>query len=56
MLMGMHFGFLLSLILMGLAVVGVFIFIPFVSDYAFWFALGMALVRLAYFERPWTWF
>ena len=23
---------------------------------AFWFALGMALVRLAYFERPWTWF
>jgi uncharacterized protein (DUF983 family) len=32
--------FVLSLILAGLAVVGVFIEIPLVSNYAFWFAIA----------------
>ena len=42
----MNFGFVLSLILVILAVVGVFIEIPLVSNYAFWFAIG-AYVMLA---------
>ena len=36
----MNFGFVLSLVLVILAVVGVFIEIPLVSNYAFWFAIG----------------
>ena len=36
----MNFGFVLSLVLVILAVVGVFIDIPLVSNYAFWFAIG----------------
>ena len=36
----MNFGFVLSLVLVILAVVGVFIQIPIVSDFAFWFAIG----------------
>lgn len=42
----MNFGFVLSLILVILAVVGVFIEIPLVSNYAFWFAIG-AYIMLA---------
>jgi hypothetical protein len=38
--------FVLSLLLAGLAVVGVFIEIPIVSNYAFWFAIA-AWVMLA---------
>jgi uncharacterized protein (DUF983 family) len=37
-----------SLLLLALAVVGVFIEIPFVSNYAFWFAVA------AYMIRDWT--
>jgi hypothetical protein len=39
-----NFGFVLSLVMMILAVVGVFIEIPIVSDYAFWFAVGAYIV------------
>lgn len=42
----MNFGFVVSLVLVILAVVGVFIEIPLVSNYAFWFAIG-AYVMLA---------
>ncbi len=42
----MNFGFVLSLVLVILAVVGVFIQIPIVSDFAFWFAIG-AYIMLA---------
>jgi hypothetical protein len=41
-----NFGFVLSLILVIVAVVGVFIEIPLVSNYAFWFAVG-AYIMLA---------
>jgi hypothetical protein len=41
-----NFGFVLSLVLVILAVVGVFIEIPLVSNYAFWFAIG-AYIMLA---------
>jgi hypothetical protein len=41
-----NFGFVLSLVLVILAVVGVFIEIPIVSNYAFWFAIG-AYIMLA---------
>jgi hypothetical protein len=41
-----NFGFVLSLVLVILAVVGVFIQIPIVSDFAFWFAIG-AYILLA---------
>lgn len=36
----MNFGFIASLVLMLLAVIGVFIQVPIVSNYAFWFAVG----------------
>jgi hypothetical protein len=39
-----NFGFVLSLILVILAVVGVFIEIPLVSNYAFWFAIGAYII------------
>ena len=42
----MKFGLAFSLILVGFAVVGVFIEIPFISEYAFWVAIG-AYVLLA---------
>ena len=42
----MHFSFALSLVLALLAVVGVFIEIPFVSNYAFW-VLTTAYIILA---------
>ena len=35
----------LSLLLLGLAVVGVFIDIPFVSNYAFWFAIAAYIIQ-----------
>ena len=40
----MNFGFVLSLVLVILAVVGVFIEIPLVSNYAFWFAIGAYII------------
>ncbi len=42
----MNFGFVASLIVIILAVLSVFIEIPVVSNYAFWFAVG-AYVMLA---------
>lgn len=42
----MNFGFVLSLVTVVLAVLSVFIEIPIVSNYAFWFAVG-AYVMLA---------
>ncbi len=42
----MNFGFIASLVVVILAVVGVFIEIPIVSNYAFWFAIG-AYILLA---------
>ncbi len=42
----MNFGFVASLILIIAAVVGVFIEIPIVSNYAFWFAVA-AYIMLA---------
>ena len=42
----MNFGFIASLVVMIIAVVGVFIEIPIVSNYAFWFAVG-AYILLA---------
>ena len=42
----MNFGFVVSLVLVILAVVGVFIEIPLVSNYAFWFTIG-AYIMLA---------
>ena len=42
----MNIAVVLSLVLAILAVLGVFIEIPFVSDFAFWFAIG-AYIMLA---------
>jgi hypothetical protein len=39
-----NFAFALSLVLAGLAVVGVFVEIPFVSDYAFWIAIAAYVI------------
>jgi uncharacterized protein (DUF983 family) len=38
------FGFALSLIMVGFAVVGVFIEIPFVSNYAFWVVVAAYVI------------
>jgi hypothetical protein len=43
----MKFGLALSLILVGFAVVGVFIEIPFISDYAFWVAISAYILLAA---------
>jgi hypothetical protein len=43
----MKFGLAASMILIGFAVVGVFIEIPFVSDYAFWIAIAAYLLLAA---------
>jgi hypothetical protein len=40
----MYFGLALSLILAGFAVVGVFIYIPFVSEYAFWVVIAAYVI------------
>jgi hypothetical protein len=45
-----NFVFVLSLLLAGLAVVGVFIEIPFISNYAFWLVIA-AYVILAGLEH-----
>jgi hypothetical protein len=42
-----NFGFALSLILAGFSVVGVFIEIPFVSNYAFWIAIAAYVILAA---------
>ena len=42
----MNMGFVVSLVVVILAVLGVFIEIPIVSNYAFWFAVG-AYIMLA---------
>jgi hypothetical protein len=42
-----NFGFALSLVLAGFAVVGVFIDIPFVSNYAFWIAIAAYVILAA---------
>ena len=42
----MHPAVVLSLLLLGLAVVGVFIEIPIVSHYAFWLAVAAYVIRL----------
>jgi len=39
-----NFGFVLSLLIVILAVVGVFIEIPLVSNYAFWLAVGAYII------------
>jgi hypothetical protein len=41
----------ISLIVSGLAVVAVFVYMPFVSDYAFWFMVA-AYVMLAGYRPP----
>ena len=46
----MHFGFAISLIMALAATIGVFVFIPFVSAYAFWLAVA-AWVLLASTRR-----
>ena len=43
----MRYGLALSLIIVGFAVVGVFIPIPFVSDYAFWFVIAAYVILAA---------
>lgn len=40
----MKFSFALSLVMVGFAVVGVFIFIPFVSNYAFWVVVAAYVI------------
>jgi hypothetical protein len=40
----MSFGFIFSLILALVAIVSVFVFIPLVSEYAFWFALAAYII------------
>lgn len=40
----MNLGFVASLIVVILAVLSVFIQIPLVSDYAFWFAIGAYVI------------
>jgi hypothetical protein len=42
-----NFGFAISLVLVGFAIVGVFIEIPFVSNYAFWVAIGAYVILAA---------
>jgi hypothetical protein len=36
----MNWGFIVSFVLVVLGIVGVFIDIPFVSDYAYWFVIA----------------
>jgi hypothetical protein len=43
----MRFALALSLVLAGFAVVGVFIFIPFVSEYAFWIIVAAYVILAA---------
>jgi|GEM_PF-1111089 len=43
----MRFGLALSLVLVGFAIVGVFIEIPFVSNYAFWIVIAAYVILAA---------
>ena len=47
----MNFGFVVSLILVILAVLGVFIEIPIVSNYAFWFAVSAYIILAGSYRR-----
>jgi hypothetical protein len=42
-----RFGLALSLVLVGFGVVGVFIYIPFVSNYAFWIVIAAYVILAA---------
>jgi hypothetical protein len=44
-------GFVVSLVLVILAVLGVFIEIPIVSNYAFWFAVGAYILLAGSYRR-----
>jgi hypothetical protein len=41
-----------SLLIVGLAIVAVFVYIPFVSDYAFWFALAPDIMLAGHRPPP----
>jgi hypothetical protein len=43
----MRFGLAFSLVLVGFALVGVFIYIPFISDYAFWIVIAAYVILAA---------
>ena len=47
----MNIGFVVSLVLVILAVLGVFIEIPLVSTYAFWFAVGAYILLAGSYRR-----
>lgn len=49
----MRFGLALSLVLVGFAVVGVFILIPFVSTYAFWVVIAAYVILAASRKGDW---
>ena len=49
----MRFGLALSLVMVGFAVVGVFIFIPFVSAYAFWIVIAAYILLAAGRDFKW---
>jgi hypothetical protein len=51
----MRFGLALSLIMVGFAVVGVFIEIPFVSSYAFWIVIAAYVIIAASRKGGWDW-
>lgn len=40
----MNLSFILSLVVIGLAVVGVFVDIPWVSSFAFWYAIAAYII------------
>jgi len=46
-----NMGFVVSLVLVILAVLGVFIEIPIVSNYAFWFAVGAYILLAGSYRR-----
>ena len=47
----MNMGFVVSLVVVILAVLGVFIEIPIVSNYAFWFAVGAYILLAGSYRR-----
>jgi hypothetical protein len=49
----MRFGLALSLVLVGFALVGVFIYIPFVSNYAFWFVIAAYIILASSRKGSW---
>jgi hypothetical protein len=51
----MSFGSFVSLVMTLLAIVSVFVFIPLVSDYAFWIAVGAYVILASTWHRfRWT--